>query len=290
MSRFIKRMAHVALRVPDLDASVEWATTVMGLRESERVDGVAYLTHADCHHSLQYVADDRLALDHVAMEAHDDEALDALRDRLVEAGLPILSEQVEERGLHRAIRFRAPEGHVYEVFAGMDCDEPPFTSRGVPTRKFGHPTITCDDTRGAHDLFADVLDFRLSDEIGDGLLFFLRCNTEHHGIGIQKGKPGLNHYAWNVESLATLGLLGDTLARNGGKFIWGPGRHGAGNNLFTYHYDPAGAVVEYYADLYHVWDERTYVPGKWPLDDHRGQNLWGPTTPDELIHAYTPLA
>jgi hypothetical protein len=54
--------------------------------------------------------------------------------------------------------------------------------------------------------------------------------------------------------------------------------------------DPAGAVVKYYADLYQVWDERTYVPGKWAIDDHRGQNLWGPSTPRELIEAYTPLA
>ena len=290
MSAYVKRMAHVALCVPDLDASVDWATTVMGLRETERVDGVAYLTHATCHHSLMYIASDRSALHHVAMEAHDDAALDALVERLAEHDLPILDEPIDERGLHRAIRFRGPEGHVFEVFAGMDADEPEFTSRGVPTRKFGHPTITCDDTQGARDLFERVLDFRLSDEIGDGLLFFLRCNPDHHGMGIQKGPPGLNHYAWNVENLAILGLLGDTLARHGGRFIWGPGRHGAGQNLFTYHFDPAGSVVEYYADLYQVLDERTYVPGKWPLDDHRGQNLWGPTTPQELIEAYTPLA
>jgi catechol 2,3-dioxygenase-like lactoylglutathione lyase family enzyme len=69
MSELIKRMGHVALQVPDIDASVAWATTVMGLREVERDDGVAYLTHADNHHSLQYIAAERAALDHVAMEA-----------------------------------------------------------------------------------------------------------------------------------------------------------------------------------------------------------------------------
>ena len=53
-------------------------------------------------------------------------------------------------------------------------------------------------------------------------------------IGIALGpRAGLNHYAWGVESLAILGQLGDVLARNGGRFIWGPGRHGAGRNLFT---------------------------------------------------------
>src|SRR5579859_4462745 len=63
-------------------------------------------------------------------------------------------------------------------------------------------------------------------------------------------RSGLNHYAWEVESLATLGALGDVLARNDGRFIWGPGRHGAGGNIYTYHFDPAGAIFEYSADLY----------------------------------------
>jgi len=288
MSRYVKRMGHVALCVPDLDASVAWATTVLGLRESERVDGRAYLTHGSCHHSLEYVAAERAGLEHVAMEAHDEAALDALAQALDEHR--IAHDETTERAVRRALRFRGPEGHLFEVFAGMACDEPSFTATGVPTRRFGHPTITCEDTDEARRLFEEVLDFRLSDEIGDGLLFFLRCNAEHHGVGIQKGRAGLNHYAWGVESLAMLGLLGDTLADHDGRFLWGPGRHGAGRNLFTYHFDPAGAVVEVYADMLHVLDEAAYVPGKWPLDDHRGQNLWGPTTPQELIEASTPLA
>jgi catechol 2,3-dioxygenase-like lactoylglutathione lyase family enzyme len=290
VSEFIKRMAHVALRVPDLDASVSWATTVMGLRESERHEGTSYLTHADNHHSLQYIQSDRTALDHVSMQAHDEAALEALLARLKEHGVPIVSEDATERGIRRAIRFSGPEGHVFEVFADMDGGEPPYTGRGIQPRKFGHPTITCDDTYAIRDLFVDVLDFRLSDELGPGIIIFLRYGVEHHGLGIQKGPPGLNHYAWGVENLGVLGQLGDVLARNGGRFIWGPGRHGAGNNLFTYHFDPAGAVVEYYADMYQVWDERTYTPGHWSLDDHRGPNLWGPGVPQEMMEAATPLA
>lgn len=290
MSRFIKRMSHVALRVPDIDVSVAWATTVMGLREVERDGAMVYLTHAANHHSLQLIADERSALDHIAMEARSAEALDALPRRLRDAGVPILSQTPEEAGIERAIRFRGDEGHVIEVFTGMRDTGVAHTGRGVQPRKFGHPTITCEDTAAARRLFEEVLDFRLSDELGDGVLLFLRCNIDHHGIGIQRGRPGLNHYAWEVESLAILGRLGDVLAQRGGRFIWGPGRHGAGENIFTYHFDPAGAVVEYYADLYQVWDENTYVPGKWSLEDHRGANLWGPGPPAELMEAATPVA
>src|SRR3954467_1914531 len=209
MSDLIKRMAHVALRVPDLEASVAWATTVMGLREVERVDGTSYLTHGDCHHSLQFIAADAAQLDHVAMEARDDEALDRLEARLGERGIPVLSREPEERALRRAIRFRGPDGHVLEVFTGMENGFGAVTGRGVQPRKFGPPMLACADPGPTRELFESVLGFRVSDVIGGDVLVFLRCGVDHHGIGLQKGEPGLNHYAWGVESLAMLGLLGD---------------------------------------------------------------------------------
>lgn len=290
MSDLIKRMAHVALRVPDLDVSVRWATTVMGMREVERADGVAYLTHADCHHSLQYLEDPEPALDHFAMEAHDADALDRLVARLRDDDVTIVSEHPEEAGIERAVRFLGPDGHVIEVFTGMANAGPRQIGAGVQPRKFGHPTLTCPDIGPTRDLFQRVLGFRVSDEIGPGLLAFLRCNVDHHGLGLQKGPAGINHYAWEVENLAILGHLGDVLQDNGSRFIWGPGRHGAGENIFTYHFDPAGCIVEYYADLYQVWDERTFVPGRWAADDWRGQNLWGPGGPVEMIQSATPIA
>jgi catechol 2,3-dioxygenase len=291
MSAFIKRPAHVALEVPDLDASVAWATTVMGMRETERGDGVSYLTHADCHHSLQYIAADRTAVHHVALQAHDPAALDGLHARLRELEIPIISTEPEEPGLERALRFTAPAGHVIEVFAGMDSAGPPHTGSGVQPRKFGHPMLTCEDTRATVSFFLDVLGFRLSDDVGQGTLVFMRCNPDHHGVGVGLGpRAGLNHYAWGVENIATLGRLGDVLARNDARFIWGPGRHGAGENIFTYHFDPAGCIVEYYADLYQVWDEQSYEPGRWNLDDPRFANLWGSGAPREMMETATPLA
>jgi catechol 2,3-dioxygenase len=291
MSELIKRPAHVALEVPDLEASVRWATTVMGMRETRRERGTAYLTHADCHHSLQYIASDRSALHHVALEAHDEAALDALVARLAAVDIALLSDTPQEYGLARAVRFAAPAGHVIEVFAGMEAAGPTHTGSGVQPRKFAHPMLAAEDTGPTVQLLIETLGFRLSDDVGEGTLVFLRCNPDHHGVGIGRGpRTGLNHYAWEVENVATLAGLGDVLARNGGRFIWGPGRHGAGQNIFTYHYDPAGAAVEYCADIYHIWDEATYTPGRWSLDDPRFANLWGPGPPSEMMETATPQA
>ena len=137
MSDYIRRMAHVAMRVPDLDASVAWATTVMGMRETERVDGVSYLTHKDCHHSLQYIASDEPQLDHIAMEAHSPEALEALAARLADEGIELESDTPVEAGLAKAIRFRGPQGHLIEVFTGMSSDGVVHTGQGIQPREFG---------------------------------------------------------------------------------------------------------------------------------------------------------
>jgi catechol 2,3-dioxygenase-like lactoylglutathione lyase family enzyme len=291
VSEFIKRMGHVAIGVPDLDASVAWATTVMGMREVVRDGDMSYLTHADNHHSLQYVRAERAQVDHVAMEAHDAATLARLADHLRAHGVAVESDTPQERGLHAAIRFRGPDGQLFEVFAGMDGAGPAHIGRGVQPRKFGHPMLTCVDTAPTRALFCDVLGFRLSDDVGDGTLVFLRCNVDHHGMGLARGpRDGLNHYAWEVENVAVLGQLGDVVHQAGGRFLWGPGRHGAGRNIFTYHFDPAGCIVEYYADVYRVWDEATYVPGRWSLDDWRFANLWGPGPPVEMMETATPLA
>lgn len=286
----IKAIGHVGLRVPDLDQSVAWATTVMGLREVTREDGTAYLTHGGAHHSLQYLQSEEPALDHVALEAQDEAALHQLRDLLAQEGVEILSERPEELGIEQAIRFRGPDGHVFEVFSGMSDDQPRHTGRGVQPRKFGHPMLKSENPRATQDFLERVLGFRLSDDVGEGTLLFLRCNADHHGIGITRGGEGLHHYAWEAESLAILGMLGDVLEKNGGRFLWGPGRHGAGGNLFTYHLDPAGCVVEYYADLIKIYDEASYRPGRWVMSDHRFANLWGPGIPGhEFFDAGAPL-
>ncbi|HET9782721.1 MAG TPA: VOC family protein [Candidatus Dormibacteraeota bacterium] len=286
----IKTIGHVALQVPDLDDSVRWATGVMGLREVKRDGRTSYLTHGPAHHSLIYIEGAEGALDHISLEAHDESALDELNDALAKRQVPTIAHE-REPGVAQSIRFELPDGHVVEVFSGMEENEPRHTGRGVQPRKFGHPMLKSERPRETQRFLEEILGFRLSDDVGDGTLLFLRCNADHHGIGITKGGEGLHHYAWEVENIGQLGLLGDVLEKNDGKFLWGPGRHGAGGNLFTYHLDPAGCVVEYYADLIKIYDEASYRPGRWEMSDYRFANLWGPGIPGhEFFDAGAKLA
>jgi hypothetical protein len=54
------------------------------------------------------------------------------------------------------------------------------------------------------------------------------------------------------------------LKRNGIDISWGPGRHTAGNNAFSYFVTPNGFVVEYTSELEQIdeasWQPTVYTP------------------------------
>lgn len=287
----IQRAGHIALRVPDLDACVDYAVAHLGLREAERSDGVAYLTHGSLHHSLQYIADDEASFDHMAFEVADAEALAAMRERLEGADVEFLDEPVES-GVEDAFRFVGPGGHVFELYHGMSDDEPHFHATAPAPKLFGHVTIKCEDTAEMRDFAEQHLGFLTSDviETPGGGFVFMRCNARHHALAVAPGGPGGNqfhHYAWELQNLATLGELSDRLASEEITLVWGLGRHGPGHNIFSYHLDPAGAIVEHYADM-DLIDSEDKEPGIWP-DAPATMNQWGPLPADDFIGMGVPI-
>ena len=79
MTPMVTRMGHIALRVPDLDASVAFQQDVLGMVETERSAGVSYLTCNERHHELMLIQDPvRRGYDHVALEVADAAALAAV--------------------------------------------------------------------------------------------------------------------------------------------------------------------------------------------------------------------
>jgi catechol 2,3-dioxygenase-like lactoylglutathione lyase family enzyme len=280
----ISGLGHVAVQVPDLEASVRYATRVLGLLEVERTADASFLalpshlTYPTSHHSLQYIQGAEGALDHIGLAAPDQVAIERLRERLDAARVDVIADLPREPGIEAAIRFAGPAGHVFEVFAGMSDAVRPAASGGVTPRRLGHVNIKVGDSLAPTLRFlTEVLGFKVSDYV-DGaapVAAFLRCNALHHSIALILGPPGLHHYAFEVASAQDLVSFGDALDRAGGRFIWGPGRHGAGDNIATYHLDPGNAVVEHYTDMQLItsdeWEAR-----RWSADDYRTTNTWGP--------------
>jgi catechol 2,3-dioxygenase-like lactoylglutathione lyase family enzyme len=279
----IRSLGHVAIQVPDLEASVRHATEVLGMLEVERTKDTSFLTlpshltYPTPHHTVQYIQGPKAALDHIGLVARDALALEVLQTRLRGEGIDVIVDVPEEPGIEAAIRFAGPAGHVFEVFAGMSEAVRPAVRGGVTARQLGHVNLKVGDSLAPTLRFlTDVLGFKVSDYVDAmaPVAAFLRCNARHHSIALILGSPGLHHYAFEVASVQDLASFGDALDRAGGRFIWGPGRHGAGDNIATYHLDPSEAVVEHYTDMQLITEG--WEPRRWSSDDYRTTNTWGP--------------
>jgi 2-polyprenyl-6-methoxyphenol hydroxylase-like FAD-dependent oxidoreductase len=60
--------------------------------------------------------------------------------------------------------------------------------------------------------------------------------------------------------------------------IWGPGRHRAGDNTFTYFHDPNGNTTEYTTELEQL-DEDVWHPSIFSTEDPETADQWGTANP-----------
>lgn len=116
------------------------------------------------------------------------------------------------------------------------------------------------------------------------------CDADHHGMALIFGpRHELSHYAWSVPDLNAMGRIADRLAARGRKLLWGPSRHGPGNNQFVYFKDEDGAMVECCADLAQMPPAGDYRARRWP-GGLGAVNRWGGPPSPRFVLAGFPLA
>jgi catechol-2,3-dioxygenase len=280
----------VALRVPDIERSVKFCQDVLGLRTSEELSGTVYLTCNARHHELILVdgAGADAVCEYVGYETPSVSGLEDLRGRVSEAGYETLDHPLDP-GEEAAFRFIGPGGSAFKVYTGMQQSQPrDYAAYGPRPRKFGHVGIKTALMAEHLALFTDVLGFRVSDWLEDKAVW-LRCHDDHHSVSLIHGDEGLHHHAWELEHFAAMEHFADNLASRGMRMLWGPGRHGIGNNLYIYTPDPDNILVEHYADLDQITDDVQHAPRIWP-DEWSSVNTWGPEPPPSFFPWTTPYA
>ncbi|MFI7481212.1 VOC family protein [Kocuria sp. M1R5S2] len=266
----ISEMGHVGIQTTDLDASVRDATRLLGLRVTEEAGDAVYLAAGEVHHELIYRESDVNGVDSLGLIARNGDALRTIRRRVEDENLEILSDRPRTAGVEDGFSFVGPEDYVFEIVVGRQADVAAQQSFG-PDR-YGHINFHPRNTRSMMEFLHRVLDFRLSDVIGDDYAYFMRCNPDHHGIALLPGKGTFHHHAWQTQSVADLAKLGDRLNKVGRDLIWGPVRHGAGHNIAAYYVEQSGAVVELYTDLEQIYDDDR-EPVVWGAEDN-WWNMW----------------
>lgn len=196
------------------------------------------------------------------------EELDALRRR---------------NGSPRRIRFNVPGGgegfevHGPEAQTYRFIEETSVAERLKDADKpiqLTHAVINALDVEASERFAVEKLGFQVSDRTGH--MRFLRCNRKHHCVAYAHAQiASLNHIAFEMQSMDAV-MRGITRLREAGfESVWGPGRHGPGNNVFGYFVAPYGGVIEYTAEVSEVGDDyRVGAPQDWKWPPGR-MDHWG---------------
>jgi len=265
------------VRTPDPERLVHYYQDALGLVVTERSGSTTYLTTGVDHHCVIVQPGERDGRAAVGFE--------------VAGSLTDVQRDLKKMGLDAELR-SDPQP---EIRAALALPEP--TALGIRPTKLGHIASYVEDLEGAQSFYTDVLGFRWSDTIGD-FFTFLRCNADHHAVNLMRSvnKHGLFHVAFEMRDIVHLKDALDHLASRNIRLQWGPGRHGAGHNIFTYHHDPDGNLVELFTEIDTIYDETTgqfqprpwhehwpQVPQVWGLGPEAA-NKWGPIDPEMMAH------
>lgn len=146
-------------------------------------------------------------------------------------------------------------------------------------RRLGHVVLNVRDLVASVRFYTEIVGLTVSDYIGDQMAF-LRCSHDHHDLALAQippdaanrgdvyapARPGLEHFSYEMGSLAEIEDAARYLQEKGVPIVRGIGKHGPGENLFLVFKDPDGNYVEFYADMVQVTPEHPYTPRVWAND------------------------
>ncbi|KKK39942.1 2,3-dihydroxybiphenyl 1,2-dioxygenase [Mesobacillus campisalis] len=297
----IAKLGHIALITPDLKKSLWFFSEVLGLEETEVVDGTHYLrAWGDFeHHTLSLKQGEKSKVDHIGWRTKRPEDVGKYAELLTEAGADVKwIESGEEAGQGRAIRFTLPSEHPFEIYYEMEKTQPDQDRKsvlknqtykswrkGASPRRIDHVNLaTSQNPAVIHKWLIDNLGFKMREfvDLGDGniLAGWLSVTPLVHDIAVisepDAATPNrLHHLAYWFDNAQDILRAADILSEEGIKFV-GPGKHGVSQAVYLYVKDPgSGHRVELFSNSYLIF-EPDWEPIRWtPEDLQVGMTYWG---------------
>lgn len=284
MSR-VTEIRHIAYGVKDFAPERAFYAEKWGLQEVAEQPGMAWFKAQGDEEPfvVRLRQSDANHVDLIALAADSRADVDGLHGKVCAAGCRIIHppRALDAPGGGYGFRFFSPDGLPF----GISSDVARAASRtverweGIPQR-VSHVVLHSPQPAAAVKFFTEVLGFRVSDWLGD-FMCFLRCNSAHHRFAILPGPPCLNHVAYDMCGVDGMLRGVGRLRQEGVDIRWGPGRHTAGDNTFSYFVSPGGFAVEYTAELEQVdfenHQDTVHVPAP-RLMDQWGIGVGGPQT------------
>ncbi len=245
----VLRLGFLGLNATRLDESVAYYTDVVGLPIVAQGQRETFLGCGLGSHALSLHASGEAGFRHIGLQLAGEGPLDDVLETLRGHGIDGEIKSSSLHGIGSVLEIADPDGYRVLLYRDEDTSRYHFPTRGVAPRKLGHVALWTTNVKRAEKFYTDVLGFRTSDWI-DSVFVFLRCCTDHHTVNfLTAASRGMFHMAFELQDANDLIQSCDVLARAKRRLDWGPGRHGPGHNLYTYHRDVEGNIVELFADL-----------------------------------------
>ena len=273
------QLRSIAIGVTDLEAAERFYNDTWRLETVARTDDAVYLRGAGSfHHILALHRSRQPDVRNVTFSVGSRADLDAIAQRTGAAGGRLLSgpQALDEPGGGTAVVLADPQGRILR-FAHGDERHAENSHKDAPSR-ITHVVFNSADVAVAQRFFEEALGFRLSDRTK--VMAFMRCNSDHHSIALADSDADtLNHIAFVMPDLDAVMRGAGRMSDAGWPIEWGVGRHGPGNNVFSYFVGPDDFVIEYTADVQQVDDSYTTGgPSDWTWPPGRFDQ-WGVSKP-----------
>jgi len=293
VNRYLTHLRHVDLAVPDFAKQLEFYAGIWGLTTVTEDTGLAFLAAEGSPERyvirLRQAEDKRLDL--VSYGAASAADVDALAAELLAGGVRLVTEPgaLDTPGGGYGFRFFDVDGRTIEVCADVEAraHRKIEAKESVPVR-LSHVVLNSPDLDRTRAWYERHLGFRLSDTLSSPhmgeVMHFMRISSQHHSMAIARGPhTSLHHVSFELRGLDEYMYGTGRLLRAGVRKIWGPGRHLAGDNTFSYFMDPHGNTVEYTTELEEL-DEDSWHPHVYDFSRPEVTDQWGTANPmSEII-------
>jgi catechol-2,3-dioxygenase len=221
----------------------------------------------------------RTRLHHLSFEMDNEAELAALAARLSQSGIHLTMEERDGNpDLGHTLWLNDPDGNRIEI--AVTPEDSILTVMGRRQSRLRPAQLQHVALQTAHletmvEFYTEALGFDISDWLLREYVW-LRCNHDHHSLTLmQSSKRDVDHVGYSIFDGSEVLMWADHLSRYQTAILWGPGRHGAGNDLFLRMADPEGIHIELSAELQQYYDRDVTMPPRLWHTRAMALNLWG---------------
>jgi 2,3-dihydroxy-p-cumate/2,3-dihydroxybenzoate 3,4-dioxygenase len=248
-----KKVGYVELNVTDLVRSRAFYERMVGLQYvAEGRSGEIFYRCSNDHHSIVLHRGAEPGLKRVGFMLESEAQFSALQRTLDQSGTPweeVSKSECESRFLGRVVRMVEPNTRATLEFyvPRADTENAVFTPTLTKIQRIGHVVFWTPLSKEASTYFRNVLNFKVSDSIGEVATFMRPFPSPyHHGIGILKSERwGFHHVSLLVDEIDDVGRAFNRFRANDVTIANGIGRHPVSGSIFLYYFDPDGLTLEY---------------------------------------------